>query len=330
MPTTSTSHGKHGRTRQPTRRRLHACAGRAAQAAARPRLPAEAGDAAQALRVGALGRWTSSASTWPSTPACCSRQVVKTGAWDTAAIGRRRRTTSSVRLPAGRAAVRQGGRCTPTAPPAARLDEHRHGAVPGHAGRVRLRADQQPPRAVLELLHLLRDVLLRGHLRRLHAAGLPEGHGRLLRPRATGGGRCSSAAAGTSRPSRHALRDETNLPIEMLGFISLTPRPNNGLRSLGRSTSWRRVLDDAPRPGGHHRRPGLPGGAAPSSSSTMCHQRGVHVRIAPSTMEHPHAAARSSSRARRCRCSSCARRSSRASTTSLKRDVRLRRRVCCC
>jgi FlaA1/EpsC-like NDP-sugar epimerase len=31
----------------------------------------------------------------------------------------------------------------------------------------------------------------------------------------------------------HALVDELHAPVEMVGFISLTPRPDNGLRSLG-------------------------------------------------------------------------------------------------
>ena len=33
----------------------------------------------------------------------------------------------------------------------------------------------------------------------------------------------------------HALTDEVHAPVEMVGFISLTPRPDNGLRSLGGS-----------------------------------------------------------------------------------------------
>jgi FlaA1/EpsC-like NDP-sugar epimerase len=32
----------------------------------------------------------------------------------------------------------------------------------------------------------------------------------------------------------HALVDEVHAPVDMIGFISLTPRPDNGLRSLGR------------------------------------------------------------------------------------------------
>jgi exopolysaccharide biosynthesis polyprenyl glycosylphosphotransferase len=82
----------------------------------------------------------------------------------------------------------------------------------------------------------------------------------------------------------HALADEVNVPIEMLGFISLTPRPDNGLRSLGQIEDLPRVLDEY----------GVQEViiADPDFPQDLCvelvdqsHQRGVHVRIAPSTME---------------------------------------------
>ena len=56
----------------------------------------------------------------------------------------------------------------------------------------------------------------------------------------------------------HALVDEVHAPVEMVGFISLTPRPDNGLRSLGRIEDLAKVLDSQRVAGGHHRRPGLP------------------------------------------------------------------------
>ena len=59
----------------------------------------------------------------------------------------------------------------------------------------------------------------------------------------------------------HALTDEVHAPVEMVGFISLTPRPDNGLRSLGRIEDVGRGARRLPRPGSHHRRPGLPAGA---------------------------------------------------------------------
>jgi exopolysaccharide biosynthesis polyprenyl glycosylphosphotransferase len=82
----------------------------------------------------------------------------------------------------------------------------------------------------------------------------------------------------------HALIDEVHAPVEMVGFISLTPRPNNGLRSLGRIEDLPAVLDA-------HRvqeviiaDPDFPQERAVDLVD-QCHDRGVTVRIAPSTME---------------------------------------------
>jgi exopolysaccharide biosynthesis polyprenyl glycosylphosphotransferase len=82
----------------------------------------------------------------------------------------------------------------------------------------------------------------------------------------------------------HALVDEVHAPVEMVGFISLTPRPNNGLRSLGRIEDLPAVLDA-------HRvqeviiaDPDFPQERAVDLVD-QCHDRGVTVRIAPSTME---------------------------------------------
>jgi exopolysaccharide biosynthesis polyprenyl glycosylphosphotransferase len=82
----------------------------------------------------------------------------------------------------------------------------------------------------------------------------------------------------------HALIDEVHAPVEMVGFISLTPRPNNGLRSLGRIQDLPAVLD-------RHRvqeviiaDPDFPQERAVELVD-QCHRRGVTVRIAPSTME---------------------------------------------
>jgi exopolysaccharide biosynthesis polyprenyl glycosylphosphotransferase len=82
----------------------------------------------------------------------------------------------------------------------------------------------------------------------------------------------------------HALTDEVHAPVEMVGFISLTPRPDNGLRSLGQ-------IDDLPEVLVAHRvqeviiaDPDFPEERAVELVD-QCHQRGVIVRIAPSTME---------------------------------------------
>ena len=81
-----------------------------------------------------------------------------------------------------------------------------------------------------------------------------------------------------------ALTDEVHAPVEMVGFISLEPRPDNGLRSLG-------LIEDLPRVLDAHRvqeviiaDPEFPEERAVELVD-QCHQRGVTVRIAPSTME---------------------------------------------
>ena len=82
----------------------------------------------------------------------------------------------------------------------------------------------------------------------------------------------------------HALADEVHAPVDMLGFISLTPRPDNGLRSLG-------VIEELPAVLERHRvqeviiaDPDFPEERAVELVD-QCHRRGVTVRVAPSTME---------------------------------------------
>jgi exopolysaccharide biosynthesis polyprenyl glycosylphosphotransferase len=82
----------------------------------------------------------------------------------------------------------------------------------------------------------------------------------------------------------HALADEVHAPVEMIGFISLRPRPDNGLRSLG-------LIGDLPAVLTEHRiqeviiaDPDFPQEHAVEVVD-QAHQRGVTVRIAPSTME---------------------------------------------
>jgi exopolysaccharide biosynthesis polyprenyl glycosylphosphotransferase len=82
----------------------------------------------------------------------------------------------------------------------------------------------------------------------------------------------------------HALTDEVHAPVEMVGFISLTPRPDNGLRSLGRIEDVGRVLDVYRIQEVIIADPDFPQERAVELVDT-CHQRGVTVRIAPSTME---------------------------------------------
>ena len=82
----------------------------------------------------------------------------------------------------------------------------------------------------------------------------------------------------------HALRDEVHVPVEMVGFISLTPRPDNGLRSLGRIEDVADVLDVYRVQEVIIADPDFPEERAVDLVD-KCHQRGVTVRVAPSTME---------------------------------------------
>jgi len=82
----------------------------------------------------------------------------------------------------------------------------------------------------------------------------------------------------------HALHDEIHAPVEMLGFISLTPRPDNGLRSLGRIEELPRVLEEHGVQEVIIADPDFPQDLCVELVD-QCHRRGVHVRIAPSTME---------------------------------------------
>jgi exopolysaccharide biosynthesis polyprenyl glycosylphosphotransferase len=81
----------------------------------------------------------------------------------------------------------------------------------------------------------------------------------------------------------HALQSG-NSPVQVIGFVSLTPRPDNGLHSLGRLADIGDIVS-------HNRAdeviiadPAFPQQQAVELVDT-CHQRGVVVRVAPSTME---------------------------------------------
>jgi exopolysaccharide biosynthesis polyprenyl glycosylphosphotransferase len=82
----------------------------------------------------------------------------------------------------------------------------------------------------------------------------------------------------------HALSDEVSSPVQMLGFISLTPRPDNGLRSLGSIEDVPRVLEEYGVQEVIIADPDFPQDRCVELVD-QCHRRGVHVRIAPSTME---------------------------------------------
>ena len=56
----------------------------------------------------------------------------------------------------------------------------------------------------------------------------------------------------------HALDDRARTHVDLVGYISLTPRPENGLRSLGTAAPAHRDPGRRTHPGGDHRRPRLP------------------------------------------------------------------------
>jgi exopolysaccharide biosynthesis polyprenyl glycosylphosphotransferase len=82
----------------------------------------------------------------------------------------------------------------------------------------------------------------------------------------------------------HALTDEVHAKVEMVGFISLTPRPDNGLRSLGAIEELPAALDAYRVQEVIIADPDFPEERAVELVD-QCHRRGVTVRIAPSTME---------------------------------------------
>ncbi len=82
----------------------------------------------------------------------------------------------------------------------------------------------------------------------------------------------------------HALADRAKTRVALVGYISLTPRPRNGLRSLGDLADLGEIL-------GRERvqeviiaDPDFPQDRAVELVD-FCHQRGVTVHVAPSTME---------------------------------------------
>ncbi len=83
----------------------------------------------------------------------------------------------------------------------------------------------------------------------------------------------------------HALGGSTGRSqISLVGFIALVPRPENGLRSLGRFDQLRGVLSQEQIDDVIIADPDFP----PSSAVELvdlCHQRGVSVHVVPSTME---------------------------------------------
>ena len=81
----------------------------------------------------------------------------------------------------------------------------------------------------------------------------------------------------------HALGREGS-PVNVVGFISLTPRPDNGLKSLGSLEDVGRVVERHKIDDVIIADPAFPQQEAVELVDA-CHQRGVRVHAAPSTME---------------------------------------------
>jgi exopolysaccharide biosynthesis polyprenyl glycosylphosphotransferase len=82
----------------------------------------------------------------------------------------------------------------------------------------------------------------------------------------------------------HALGGRSRTQVDLVGYISLTPRPQNGLRSLGRLEELTEVLGAERIDEVIIADPDFPQERAVDLVD-RCHQRGVTVHVAPSTME---------------------------------------------
>ena len=82
----------------------------------------------------------------------------------------------------------------------------------------------------------------------------------------------------------HALAGRSRLRVDIAGYISLTPRPQNGLRSLGQLEDLPEVLEQERIQEVILADPDFPQEQAVELVD-LCNQRGVTVHVAPSTME---------------------------------------------
>ena len=82
----------------------------------------------------------------------------------------------------------------------------------------------------------------------------------------------------------HALSSRARTNVDVVGFISATPRPDNGIPSLGTLADLEQILLDA-----HIQEVILTDPAFPQERAVelidTCHRLGVNVQVAPSTME---------------------------------------------
>ena len=187
-----------------------------------------------------------------------------------------------LRLPADGAAVRALGPLRRALAPA-RADAHRRLAVPGDDRRARVRASRAATRSPATTSSTARSRSRSSRSRRcagshtLVTGWLLARAGYTRRTLLVGSGRHLDAVA-------HALADSPHGGIEPVGYISLTPRPDNGLRSLGELAELPEILAE-------HRvqeviiaDPDFPQDAG-GRAGRRVPPRGVEVHVAPSTME---------------------------------------------
>ncbi|HEY2006463.1 MAG TPA: sugar transferase [Solirubrobacteraceae bacterium] len=82
----------------------------------------------------------------------------------------------------------------------------------------------------------------------------------------------------------HALAENSERPIELVGFVSLTPKADNGLRSLGQLEDLSEILTTERIEEVVIADPNFPEDQA-LDLVERCHLRGISVSVAPSTME---------------------------------------------
>ena len=291
-----------------------ATARRAPQAPAGARVRPAHGHAAAAAR----GSRRCSRSTSPAlflaifTALCLKAWAL--GALDRAASRRADpdRRTSSRSPPSSRALLFARSGLYAGARAAAGPDAHRRRAVPDDGRRAALRARQRP--GLPELLHLLRLAVLRRRVRRPVPLRL-----RVDRPGGAAGRRLPAPRRARRHRRAHRRRRPRAHPRRRLA------REHHGLRLAHRAPGQRPLVARLGRRHrrhrrrpqdrrGHHRRPGLPRAGGDRARRPVPPARGHGARSRRRRWRSS-STARSSSRASRCRCSSCARRCSRASTT---------------
>jgi len=82
----------------------------------------------------------------------------------------------------------------------------------------------------------------------------------------------------------HALASRARTDVDVVGYVSLTPRPQNGLKSLGRLENLPEILTTSRVQEVIIADPDFPQEQAVELVD-ICHQHGVGVQVAPTTME---------------------------------------------